>query len=140
MILMDTSGLLSALFSDQRAHRASADVLRRSDGPLLLSPFVLAEFDYLIAKLTDVATETRFLEEVARGAYRLESFGPRDIEQARKIIQRHRDLNIGLADASIVVLANRYKTDLLLTLDERHFRVLPGPQGKPFRLLPTDLG
>lgn len=73
-------------------------------------------------------------------AYRLESFGPRDIEQARTIIQRHSDLNIGLADASIVVLANRRKTDLLLTLDEPHFRVLPGPQGKPFLLSPMDLG
>lgn len=138
MILMDTSGLLSALFPDQRAHRACADVLRQGDGPFLLSPFVLAELDYLIAKLTDVATEIRFLEEVVRGAYRLESFEPWDIAQACTIIDRHRDLDIGLADASVVVLANRHNTDLLLTLDERHFRVLPGPQGKPFRLLPTD--
>ena len=46
--------------------------------------------------------------------------------------------NIGLADASIVVLANRYDTDRVLTLDERHFRALRTLDGKPFTLLPAD--
>lgn len=139
MILVDTSGVLSALFRDQRAHRACAEALEQLGGPLLLSPFVLAELDYLITKLTGVAMELRFLEEVNRGAYRLELFGARDIEQACKVIQGYSNLNIGLADASIVVLANRHSTNVVLTLDERHFRALPGPMGKPFRLLPADL-
>jgi uncharacterized protein len=139
MILVDTSGLLAALFPDQRTHRACSEALGRFGGPLLLSPFVLAELDYLIAKLAGVDMELRFLEEIARGAYCLEPFGSRDIEKANEIIQAYRDLKIGLADASIVVLASRHGTDQLLTLDERHFRALPGPLGKPFRLLPADL-
>jgi predicted nucleic acid-binding protein len=139
MILMDTSGVLSALFSDQRAHRACAEAIEQFGGPLILSPFVLAELDYLITKLTGVTMELRFLEEVNRGAYQLELFGARDIEQACKVLQGYRDLNIGLADASIVVLANRHNTNAVLTLDERHFRALSGPMGKPFRLLPADL-
>ena len=28
----------------------------------------------------------------------------------------------------------------ILTLDERHFRAIPGPRGQSFRLLPADLG
>lgn len=47
---------------------------------------------------------------------------------------------MGLADASLVVLAHRYGTDRLLTLDERHFRVLRTREGQPFRLLPADAG
>jgi hypothetical protein len=35
------------------------------------------------------------------------------------------------------VLAHRYNTSEVLTLDERHFRVLPAPGG-PFRVLPAD--
>jgi hypothetical protein len=38
---------------------------------------------------------------------------------------------------SIVLLAHRHRVRDVLTLDERHFRVLPGPGG-PFRLLPAD--
>ena len=44
---------------------------------------------------------------------------------------------IGLADASVVVLAERYSCASVLTLDERHFRVLLA-NGRPFRLLPAD--
>jgi uncharacterized protein len=139
MILLDTSGLLSALFPDQRYHRSCAQVLQRSSGRLILSPYVLAELDYLIGKLAGVDMELRFLDEVARGSYRLEEFGLADVARARAVIQGHRDLRIGLADASIVVLAHRHNADRLLTLDERHFRSLPGPMGRPFRLLPADL-
>ncbi|CAA9481589.1 MAG: hypothetical protein AVDCRST_MAG12-1537 [uncultured Rubrobacteraceae bacterium] len=54
------------------------------------------------------------------------------------MIRRHADLGIGLADASNVVLANRHGTLDILTLDERHFRVLRGLRGRPFRLLSAD--
>jgi hypothetical protein len=36
------------------------------------------------------------------------------------------------------VLANRHGTRDVLTLDERHFRVLKRPRDLPFRLLPAD--
>ena len=43
-----------------------------------------------------------------------------------------------MADAAIVVLAGRYGTDRVLTLDERHFRALRAAGSMPFRLLPAD--
>ena len=46
--------------------------------------------------------------------------------------------SLGLAGASVVVLANRHGTLDALTLDERHFRALRWPGGRPFRLLPAD--
>jgi predicted nucleic acid-binding protein len=70
--------------------------------------------------------------------YRLEAFDGPDIEAAERIIGRYRALQIGLADASLVVLASRHGTRDVLTLDERHFRALRGPGGRPFRLLPAD--
>ena len=53
-------------------------------------------------------------------------------------MERYDSLSIGLADASnVVVLANgHYRLDVL-TLDERHFRVLRVPVDRPFRLLPA---
>ncbi|PYQ58058.1 MAG: VapC toxin family PIN domain ribonuclease, partial [Acidobacteria bacterium] len=52
-------------------------------------------------------------------------------------IKVYHDLNIGLADASIVVLAKRYDTRDVLTLDERHFRTLRFRR-RAFRILPAD--
>jgi hypothetical protein len=61
-----------------------------------------------------------------------------DIARASEIILRYRDLRLGLADASLVVLAERHRTLDILTLDERHFRAVTGPGGRPFRILPAD--
>jgi uncharacterized protein len=56
--------------------------------------------------------------------------------QAAGIVERYADQDIGLADASLVILAARYRTERLLTLDHRHFRVIRTASGKPFTLVP----
>lgn len=140
MILLDTSGVLAALAVDEPRHVECAAALRESAGPLLLSPFVLAELDYLIVKLAGAAMELEFLAEVARGAFRLESLDAADVGEAREVLLDHPRLGAGLADASLVVLSRRFRCLDLLTLDERHFRVLRGWNGRPFRILPAGRG
>ena len=78
------------------------------------------------------------LKDVAEGVYRLEPFTVEDLDEARDILEQYGDLKLGLADASVVVLARRYGVHDLLTLDERHFRAVRGPGGRPFRILPAD--
>ncbi len=138
MILLDTSGLLAALDSSQRRHSEAAAALRAAHGPLALSPFVLAELDYLLATRVGPAAALALLAEVARGVYRIEAFDADDVARARELIEGHGDLDVGLADASIGVLSRRYETLDVLTLDERHFRVLRGFGERPFRVLPAD--
>lgn len=139
MIILDTSGLLSAIDAAQRHHRAAAAVLRAEREPAVLSPFVLAELDYLLATQVGVDAELALLREVEAGAYRLAAMEPADVEAAARVVERYRELRIGLADASVVVLAARQETNRVLTLDERHFRVLrPLRHGRSFRLLPQD--
>lgn len=138
MIILDTSGLLAAIDGSQRHHRAAADVLRGSSGPFSLSPFVLAELDYLLSQRVSHTAASALLGQVATGAYRIETIDAEDIARAATVIDKYRDLQIGLADASIVILAERYRVSDLLTLDERHFRAMTGPRGRPFRLLPAD--
>ena len=138
MIVLDTSGLLAAIDASQRHHEAAAAVLRAADAPLLLSPFVLAELDYLLSTRVSFFAATALLDQVVAGAYRLEPMGTADIARASEIISQYRALEIGLADASLVVLAERHHINDILTLDERHFRAIKGPSGRPFRLLPTD--
>lgn len=140
VIVLDTSGLLAAIDSSQRFHNTAREVLNEAMVPLILSPFVLAELDYLLATRVGHAAELALLEEVARETYRLAQFSGGDVVEAMQIIERYADLHISLADASNVVLANRHDTLDVLTLDERHFRVLRRPGGRPFRLLPADAG
>lgn len=138
MLVLDTSGLLAALDNDQRLHTAAGQAMADHVGPLLLSPFVLAELDYLLSTRVGWHAEVALLNEVGRGAYSLEAFSEGDVAEAVGVIERYPALGLGLADASNVVLANRHGTLDVLTLDERHFRVLRGPRDQPFRLLPAD--
>ena len=138
MILIDTSGLLAAIDRAQPGHEAAVAAIAADTGPFPLSPFVLAELDYLLGRRVGTNAQRALLADVSAGAYRLEPFSHADVGRATEIIDRYADLAIGLADASIVVLAERLGAHDLLTLDERHFRAVLGPHDKPFRLLPAD--
>ena len=136
MILLDTSGLLAAIDSSQTQHRLAADALRAADPPLLLSPFVLAELDYLLGTRVGPDAELALLAEVAAGAYQLEPFDSSDIDAAAAYVRKYQNVDLGLADASIIVLADRHNVSDVLTLDERHFRTVRRSGGSAFRLLP----
>lgn len=136
MIILDTGGLLAAIDASQRFHEAARRALEAASAPWTLSPFVLAELDCLLATRVSQSAERALLAEVGREVYGLEALEPSEIAAAERLIGRYAELELGLADASLVVLANRYGVRDLLTLDERHFRALRGPGGRPFRLSP----
>jgi predicted nucleic acid-binding protein len=138
VILLDTSGLLAALDASQRTHARCAEVLRKARPPRVLSPFVLAELDYLLATRVGSQAQHALLAEVASGAYQLEPFGSEDVRTAMAVLEKYRDQALGLADASILVLAARHDARDVLTLDERHFRTVRRINGRPFRILPAD--
>jgi predicted nucleic acid-binding protein len=138
VIVLDTGGLYAALDANETLHGRAVAALVAATPPRLVSPFVLAELDYLIGSRVGHQAQMALIDEVARGAYQLEVFSSEDVGHARRIMERYADLRIGLADASVVVLANRHRTLELLCTDERHFRALRGTGGRAFRLLPFD--
>lgn len=138
MIIADTSGLLAAMDPDEQHHEACRQVVENDKEPLVVSPFVLAELDYLVHRKLGVDAELAMLDDMAAGAYQLAEMQPGDVASCRSIISKYRDLDLGLADASIVILASRHRTASILTLDERHFRAVRTSNGQPFQLLPAD--
>jgi predicted nucleic acid-binding protein len=139
VIILDTSGLLAAIDASQTHHRAAAAALRKAEAPRFLSPFVLAELDYLLATRVSRAAAQALLGQVADGVYQIESMDAGDIARANEVLDQYADLDLGLADGSLIVLSERHDVLDLLTLDERHFRAVRGSGGKPFRILPADL-
>lgn len=92
----------------------------------------------LATRLGDVAAR-EFLDEVENGSYQLVDFDTADVAVANGVIDRYADLAIGITDASLVVLAARYTTIRILTLDDRHFRAIAPLWGAAaFTLLPAD--
>ncbi len=106
----------------------------------MISPFVVAELDYMILLDYGHNDQLAFLEEVDRGAYRLEPFDEADFSHARQLVSKQHYLtSFGIADASCVVLAERHGTSNILTTDQRDFRPVEISGGGYFRILPYDL-
>jgi len=138
VILVDTSAALQLASSTAQRHTDVVEVVDGIAGPFLLSPFVLAELDYMLGTRHGQAAQLAMLDEVVEGAYELAELSSTDVESAAAVIRRYEDLRIGLADASIVVLAEKHQATDVLTFDSRHFRAMRGPGGRRFRLLPDD--
>jgi hypothetical protein len=139
MIVVDSGAIVSSKDQDHVDHRAVAAFLEDFRGDLLLSPFVLAEVDYLLTSRLGQRAAQEFQGEVASEAYELVALDHGDVAVASGICERYEDMNIGVTDASLVVIASSYNTTRLLTLDQRHFRAIRPLWGAAaFRLHPYD--
>ena len=76
--------------------------------------------------------------DLAEGTFVVECLDQPQLRAARDLIGRYRDLRVGLADASLVVIAERHATRRILTFDERAFRAIAPLQGGAFTILPAD--
>jgi predicted nucleic acid-binding protein len=135
-VIVDTSALLAFFDAGEPDHHAVMAAITHTSDPLVVSPYVVAELDYLVATRHGVQQELDVLAELSGGAWDLASFTADDLRRAGDLIERYADQEIGVADASIVVLAARHRTRTILTLDRRRFSVLRPLDGGRFRILP----
>jgi uncharacterized protein len=137
-VIVDTGALLAFFDTDEPDHKMVSAVLGGATEPLVVSPYVVAELDYLVASRLGVPAKLAVLRELTGGAWDLPAIDVEELVRARAVIERYADQNIGVADASNVILADRYRTRTIVTLDHRHFDVLRPLSGGRFRILPQD--
>jgi len=140
VVIADTSALI-AFFNETDAHHAAVRAGIAQTGHLVVSPCVLTEFDYLVATRQGPGPAVVALEyiagRVAAGRWEVPGIAPM-LLAARAVLGDYPQ--IGLADAMNVVLAREFRTDVIATLDRRHFRMIrPMTRHETFRLLPDDV-
>ena len=144
IVIADTSGLLAAVDSNEKEHDRCRSAISRAS-LLVIPPFVLAEFDYLVMKHLGEATGIVVSEDIAASVrkrdYEIARITPEIITESSVVRAQYRNLQLGLTDAANIVLAARYRTNTLLTLDRRHFRAVRPIVGdsEGFQLLPDDI-
>ncbi len=136
MIVVDTSVLFALFDTDEPDHADVSNLLARDIGPLVVSPYVVAEVDHLMTSRLGVRGELLGLRELNGGAWDLATLGREDLTAAIDVIEKYADQNVGLTDASIVILAKRFGTKTVATLDRRHFEVLRPLDGGRFTIVP----
>ncbi|MET9590744.1 PIN domain-containing protein [Streptomyces sp. NPDC006516] len=142
IIVADTSALYAAFDSAQPEHPGAAKIL--ADERLAISPLVVTELDHLVHRDLGFPAAMQVMEalnsRMADGQYRLADLKPADLGAAHEVRRTYEGLRLDLADAVGVVLADRYRTDRIFTLDQRDLRAITPltPGFAAFRILPVD--
>jgi uncharacterized protein len=143
IIVADTSALFAGFDADQPEQSRIAAIMETET--LAISPLVVTELDHLVHRDLGFSAAMQVIGALAGrmidGQYRLPELKPPDIVAAQGIREKYEGMRLDLADAVGVVLADRYKTDRILTLDQRDFRAIEPltPGLHAFRILPADL-
>jgi len=138
VIVVDTSVIVAYMNARDEQHGTVSRWLDAADDYLVTTPLIVAEVDHLVGARGGPSALRALRADLAAGAYLVE-WWPGAITSAVSIAERYADPEVGLADASLVAVAERFATIDIATLDERHFRLTrPLTADKAFRLLPAD--
>ena len=135
-LVLDTGPLVAALDRDDRDHVRCTGLLDGADEELLIPSLVLVEVDYWVCRLGGVEAWATFVEDIATGAYRIESLTEQDLVRAADLEQQYADLGLGVVDASVIATCERLGETKVATLDRRHFSVVRPHHCPSLELLP----
>jgi len=132
--IVDTSALLASIVREDLAHASVASVFRRRGLSFVPPSLLVAETAYTVGERFGAVAEPGFIRRLR--AWTIETPSPDEWLRVAELIERDQDVPLGATDASVVVLAEWYRTDLLVTLDRRHFAVVRPNHVESFRILP----
>jgi predicted nucleic acid-binding protein len=132
LILADTSGLV-ALLDRSDAHHQEVRAYHRG---LIVPTTILTEFDYLATRRVGSRVVRDFYRSIESGYVTHAALQDEDMMRALELIDLYKDADIGIADASLVALAERYRVPRILTLDRRHFPMFEPKGLSHLELLP----
>lgn len=133
--IVDTGPLYAAVDADDRDHDRVLESLEDGGLRLVIPALVVNEASYLIGSRLGPRVEAQFL----RGLEGMDVEAPLPSEWVRigELVEEYADFPLGAADASVVALAERLETDLVITLDRRHFGAVRPKHRTALRLLPS---
>lgn len=134
LAIVDAGPLYAAADCDDDDHERSVEILDRPDLRLVIPTLVVAEVSYMIGRRLGPHAEAVFLRSL--GGLDLEAPSAKDWSRIADLVDTYSDFPLGGTDASVVALAERLGSDLIITLDRRHFAALRPRHVAAFQILP----
>ena len=132
--VVDAAPLYAAADEEDANHERSLETLERDDLELVMPALVIAEATYLVGRRLGPLAEARFLADFEN--HDVEAPTAADWRRIAELVERYADFPLGGADASVVALAERLDTDIVVTFDHRHFAAIRPHHREAFTLLP----
>lgn len=137
-LIVDTAPLVAAAAEDESAHELAVVLLRKLAGPFLVTTPVLTEAEYLIRKKVGYGSARALIADVIAGTLQHVALEAPDLARAQAVMEAHPGIPLGLADASIVAVAERLRIKTILTFDHSDFRRVRPAHVKGFELIPSE--
>ena len=136
MILVDTGPLVALFDPADAAHQRCVQVLQGIDEALGTTTAVLTEAFHLLAPGSRGAL--RLMDFIAEGGLMVCHLDDASLSRAFELMVRYADVPMDLADASLVVTAERRAIRKVFTIDRKDFttyRVKRGHRNYPFVMI-----
>lgn len=137
-LLIDAGPVVALADPDEPLRQGILMSLRDEPGDLLIPGPTTTEIDYLLGQRFGQVARRAFLNDLARGRFKVAPLERDDYETIVGLDTQYSDLALGLADCALVALADRYDTTRILSFDQRHFRAVAPIGGGSFTMLPAD--
>jgi hypothetical protein len=135
VILADTGFWLALANLRDRHHPAAKRALSAIDEPLVTTWPVMTETCHLLVARLGEASSRAFVDSAARGAFEIFELSQDHLPRIGELMLRYAKLPMDLADASLVILAERLGTGRILSTDQRDFGAYRWKNRKPFQNL-----
>jgi len=132
--VVDSGPLLAVANSADPDHGRCLEVLEDAKLRLVIPAMCVAEVSYLLGSRHGPSVEARFLRGLA--PFHVAAPDADDVIRMAELVEQYADFPLGGTDASVVALAERLDTDLIVTLDISHFSAIAPRHRERFRLLP----
>ena len=134
LAIVDTGPLYAVVDADDQDHHSCLATLQMPGLSLFVPALVVAEATYLVGKRLGATIEAEFLEGLSD--LNVLAPQPEDWQRIAELVKQYRDFPLGGTDASVVALAERLNTNVVVTLDRRHFSAVRPRHSAAWRLLP----
>lgn len=132
--IVDTSALIAAADQADPHSEACIEALSRADLRLAIPALCIAEASFLVAQSMGPLAEARFLAGL--GEYDVRAPDPEDWARIAALVRQYAEFPLSATDASVIALAERLRTDILVTVDRRHFPSVRPAHVDRLQLLP----
>jgi predicted nucleic acid-binding protein len=132
--VVDTGPLYAVVDADDADHERCVRAIQDPTFELVIPALVIAETTYLIGLRLGPAVESAFLRGLA--GIEVEAPLPEDWDRIGSLVEMYGDFPLGGTDASVIALAERLDTDLVVTLDRRHFGAVRPRHCAALRIVP----
>lgn len=132
--IVDSGPLIAVANRADPDHERCLEIKKDTSLRLIIPALCVAEVTFLLGRRAGPDVESRFLNGLRDWDVRAPA--PREWPRISELVRMYADLPLGGTDAAAISLAESLQSNLVVTLDRRHFGVVKPRHVERLRLLP----